>query len=1224
MLSTAPFIAGAEEKIINPTEEKQQEDVQTPELVEQKVDGATDNDKTEDDSTKEDKALNPFSELKTENSEKKENETTVNEAKSATDPAPKSQRDQRAAISVSTFAQFRDAFANDQIREITLTNGFSFTGNITGVRNSNLTVYGNNQTINMGSYYIHSLANRGMRLTLENLNTRGGRFGESYAAISYDNYGHVTLRNVTHQGGEYVLAEGGITLGGNVNARITDRQNLSNSISVWGTKAPIGGGGPFIVEEGANVNISQETGNVYQGSMLLGMATQFVIRKNAVFNMQAINSSRTTPPYGDALIVSRSTITPVIESGAEMNLYTGISGLRGIQSNFSGINVQPGAKLNINTNGGTGIYNSARTTLNFAGDIDIKNSAATGQTIYAAAGSSMIFGGQDIGARSKGSLASTPDMQWNNVSGSASFSGNNTATNSTTNASFNSQFRLQNVNWLTSKTATGIENTTINGLTTASTVATGTAEPNSIVEIKANGTVINTGVANGNGTYSISIPLQTVGTTVTAQASLNGQVSNIAETVVRAANIPVGTIRPDVYSTGSSSITGSYTGDVTRAELFVNGQPISQGGAFANGSFSYYVNSSRINLSDNVVLVAYSADGTELDRRTVIVVSGVTGSLWPDDYRLGAASITGSFSGDINFARLVINGLPTNHWGGNFNPANGTFSFYVAPNLIGAGDLVTIQGFNSSDLSTVIDEVPVQVIVQGTIAPNDYRVGDSNIIGTYTGDVVRTQLIVNGQDVNIGGTFANGNFTHFVPAGRIQAGANVELVAFDAAGRELDRQTVRVIANTQGTITPADYRLGDANITGTYTGDVVRAELIVNSNRVNIGGTFVNGTFTYFVPAGRIQAGANVELVAFDAAGKELDRKPVRVTANTQGTITPADYRLGDANITGTYTGDVVRAELIVNSNRVNIGGTFVNGTFTHFVPAGRIQAGANVELVAFDATGRELDRKPVRIANTQGTITPDAFRVVQSNSNITGTFTGDVASARLIVNENVVPPGGGGTFNPDGTFSFFVRTGTIRVGDRVVLIAFDSAGRELQRQTVSIVNTQGTITANDYKVGDANITGNYTGDVTSARLMVNERVVTPGGGTFNPDGTFSYFVQAGVIQAGDTVTLVAMDANGRELNQTNVRVNPNIQGTITLNNYTAGGANLTGTFTGDIARGRITVNSVVGMWGGDFNPNGTFTYYVGNLGLTAGDRVTLTGFSLDHTELDDSTITVQ
>ncbi|MBC1475934.1 hypothetical protein HB852_15060, partial [Listeria grandensis] len=1184
VLSTAPFIASAEEKIINPTEEKQQEDVQTPELVEQKVDGATDNDKTEDDSTKEDKALNPFSELKTENSEKKENETTVNEAKSATDPAPKSQRDQRAAISVSTFAQFRDAFANDQIREITLTNGFSFTGNITGVRNSNLTVYGNNQTINMGSYYIHSLANRGMRLTLENLNTRGGRFGESYAAISYDNYGHVTLRNVTHQGGEYVLAEGGITLGGNVNARITDRQNLSNSISVWGTRAPIGGGGPFIVEEGANVNISQETGNVYQGSMLLGMATQFVIRKNAVFNLQAINSSRTTPPYGDALIVSRSTITPVIESGAEMNLYTGISGLRGIQSNFSGINVQPGAKLNINTNGGTGIYNSSRTTLNFAGDIDIKNSAATGQTIYAAAGSSMIFGGQDIGARSKGSLASTPDMQWNNVSGSASFSGNNTATNSTTNASFNSQFRLQNVNWLTSKTATGIENTTINGLTTASTVATGTAEPNSIVEIKANGIGINTGVANGNGTYSISIPLQTVGTTVTAQASLNGQVSNIAQTVVRAANIPVGTIRPDVYSTGSSSITGSYTGDVTRAELFVNGQYVSQGGTFpSNGSFSYYVNSSRINLGDNVVLVAYSADGTELDRRTVIVVSGVTGSLWPDDYRLGAASITGSFSGDINFARIVINGVPTNHWGGNFNSANGTFSFYVAPNLIGAGDLVTIQGFNSSDLSTVIDEVPVQVVVQGTIAPNDYRVGDTNIIGTYTGDVVRTQLIVNGQNVNTGGNFVNGNFTHFVPAGRIQAGANVELVAFDAADRELDRQTVRVIANTQGTITPADYQVGDTNITGTYTGDVTSARLLVNGNIVTpAGGTFdQNGTFRFFVRAGTIRVGDRVELIALDAPnGRELDRKQVRVIANTQGTITPADYRIGDTNITGTYTGDVTSARLLVNGNIVTpAGGTFdQNGTFRFFVRAGTIRVGDIVDLIALDApNGRELDRKQVRIANTQGTITPADYRV--GDTHITGTYTGDVTSARLIVNGNTVTLAGG-DFDQNGTFRFFVRAGTIRVGDIVDLVAFDAPnGRELDRKQVRIANTQGTITPADYRVGDTNITGTYTGDVTSARLVVNGNIITPGGGDFRQNGTFSYFVRAGVIQAGDIVTLVAMDANDRELDQTNVRVNPNIQGTITLNSYTAGGANLTGTFTGDIARGRITVNGVVGNW---------------------------------------------
>ncbi|EUJ16504.1 lipoprotein, partial [Listeria grandensis FSL F6-0971] len=305
-------------------------------------------------------------------------------------------------------------------------------------------------------------------------------------------------------------------------------------------------------------------------------------------------------------------------------------------------------------------------------------------------------------------------------------------------------------------------------------------------------------------------------------------------------------------------------------------------------------------------------------------------------------------------------------------------------------------------------------------------------------------------------------------------------------------------------------------------------------------------------------------------------------------------------------------------------GGDFrQNGTFTYFVRAGTIRASDSVELIALDApNGRELDRKPVRIANTQGTITPADYRV--EDTNITGTYTGDVTSARLIVNGNIVTPAGG-DFNQNGTFRFFVRAGTIRAGDSVELVALDAPnGRELDRKPVRIANTQGTITPADYRVGDTHITGTYTGDVTSARLIVNGNVVTPGGGDFRQNGTFSYFVRAGVIQARDTVTLVAMDANDRELNQTNVRVNPNIQGTITLNSYTAGDANLTGTFTGDIARGRITVNGVVGMWGGDFNPNGTFTYYVGNLGLTAGDRVTLTGFSLDHTELDDSTIIVQ
>ncbi|MBC2069389.1 immunoglobulin-like domain-containing protein, partial [Listeria booriae] len=647
-------------------------------------------------------------------------------------------------VNVSTFAELKAAFDSDTIRAVSLENNITFTGNITGVKNSDLTIYGNDNTIDMSTYYIHSLANKGRKLTLENLNTLHGRFGENYAAISYDNFGHVTARNVTHDGGEYILAEGGITLGGKVNVKISDPQNLSNAISVWGTRAPNGGGGPFVVEEGALVDISQESGDTYYAAMIMDKATEFRISKNAKFNLQTINN-KPNPALrnGAAMIWSHATLKPVIESGAEVSLYSSINKLQGIRSNFAGMELQKGAKLNINTNGAPGIYTTASTTLNFNGDFDIRDSSGLGAPIYATGSSTINIAGSNISAWNKGNVSSNADLGWNNVTGKSTFTGSNTTANSSDNSMFNSQFKLQEYTRINSQ-AFAIVSTTINSLNSSSVLATGKAEPGSQVEIKVGNTIVGQGVAKEDGTYSIGITKQLVGSQVTAVAEKFGQTSS-ASTIVKGQ----GTITPNTYTVGETNIVGKYTGDVTRAHLFVNGVEISNGGSFANGNFTYFVRTGAIKAGDNVVLRAVDKNGNQLDEQKVNVVAAT----------------------------------------------------------------------------------------QGTITPNTHTVGETNIVGKYTGDVARAHLFVNGVEVSNGGTFANGNFTYFVRAGAIKAGDNVVLRAVDKNGRQLDEQKVNVVSATQGTITPNAYIVGATNITGKYTGDVTRAHLFVNGVEISNGGT---------------------------------------------------------------------------------------------------------------------------------------------------------------------------------------------------------------------------------------------------------------------------------------------------------------------------------------------------------------------------------------------------
>lgn len=72
-------------------------------------------------------------------------------------------------------------------------------------------------------------------------------------------------------------------------------------------------------------------------------------------------------------------------------------------------------------------------------------------------------------------------------------------------------------------------------------------------------------------------------------------------------------------------------------------------------------------------------------------------------------------------------------------------------------------------------------------------------------------------------------------------------------------------------MTPKVYKVGDTNITGTYTGDVAKARILINGKEQAWGGSFSGGTFSYYIGANKIKAGDNVTISAYDSNVKDLD-----------------------------------------------------------------------------------------------------------------------------------------------------------------------------------------------------------------------------------------------------------------------------------------------------------------------------------------------------------------
>lgn len=167
------------------------------------------------------------------------------------------------------------------------------------------------------------------------------------------------------------------------------------------------------------------------------------------------------------------------------------------------------------------------------------------------------------------------------------------------------------------------------------------------------------------------------------------------------------------------------------------------------------------------------------------------------------------------------------------------------------------------------------------------------------------------------------------------------ITAYDKAGKALDQnKQVKVINNevTQGTITPAEYLMGSSEITGRYTGAVAKARVSINGIAQGWGGTFTNGSFSYYISAKKIKATDNVTITAYDKAGKVLGlNKKVAIKGATvgQGTITPAEYAIGDTEITGTYTGAVAKARINIDAkNKLSVGALTITTSHTMLAQA--------------------------------------------------------------------------------------------------------------------------------------------------------------------------------------------------------------------------------------------------------------------------------------------------
>ncbi|MDN3185229.1 Ig-like domain-containing protein [Enterococcus faecalis] len=580
------------------------------------------------------------------------------------------------------------------------------------------------------------------------------------------------------------------------------------------------------------------------------------------------------------------------------------------------------------------------------------------------------------------------------------------------------------------------------------TKITGTAEANAIVVATVDGVEIGRATADNLGNFTITITKQPVDTKISVIAiDAAGNKSVATEVIV--GNVYLKSPLVDEVTNVSTVITGTTeaNADVYIEAKTAEGSIIKkyEGKADSTGRFSFLT--PTLNETDYIEVTA-SKDGLT-SRPVKKTVKDVIAPNRPkvDPVNEFSTKLTGIAEAGSTVS-ATVDGTEI---GRAIVDDKGNFTIEIEKQELGS-----VISIVATDVSGNVSEPATTTVgtTSGTITLDSYKVGSTFVTGTYTGDVRQAQLIINNKLISWGGEFNNGKFTYYVgPSTLKTSGQTIKLTGIDANGSVLDTKDLSVVNDAAGEVSEAKYTIGETQITGTYTGDVKKARLKVNGKVISWGGSFVNGTFTYYTGSGLIKAGDVVTLDAYDKYEDSLQKNVNVDVSNASATVEEASYVLGTNEIKGTYTGGTARkAKLSINGKTYSWGGAFVNGKFSYYINASAIKNGDIVTLDLYDTYDNKLTSTSYNVPVKVGTGKITEAKYILGDNKITGKYEGAIKRAQVKING--VPLVIGGTFAADGTFSYYVGTNKINAESIVTLDAFDIEYNYLQKDNVVMVET--------------------------------------------------------------------------------------------------------------------------------------------------------------------------
>ena len=455
----------------------------------------------------------------------------------------------------------------------------------------------------------------------------------------------------------------------------------------------------------------------------------------------------------------------------------------------------------------------------------------------------------------------------------------------------------------------------VTGNSTDGYTVTGTAEAGSTVIIKdSTGTVIGSGVADGSGNYSVSLPAS-VGPNADITVTATDEAGNVS--VPTAGKTPADsgdTTAPDAPTitgvTGNSAdgytVTGMAEAGSTVTIKDSTGSVIGSGLADGSGNYSVSLPASVGATADITVTATDTAgnvsaptagktpaDSGDTTAPDAPIISSVTGNS-TDGYTVTGTAEAGS-TVTIKDSTGTAIGTDVADESGNYSvslPAS------VGPNADITATATDEAGNVSTPTTGKTPEDPKDSVAPS--APTITNVTGNSTDGyTVTGkaEAGSTVEIKNGAGKVIGSGLADGsgNYTVSLPKGSIGANATITATAIDAAGNESTPTTGKTPADPKDVTAPDSPKVTDVtknpdggyNIGGTAEpGSTVTIKDGIG-NVIASGKTDDSGHFHITLPAGSVKPGDLLNITATDEAGNESTASHVQIPS---GTIVPVTF----------------------------------------------------------------------------------------------------------------------------------------------------------------------------------------------------------------------------------------------------------------------------------------------------------------------------------------------